>query len=431
MEKLSLSYYMAQTTVTINGTVTTHYDHRGRADTFDRTSIVSIGVGADPSTAQQVEVENRRFHHADTELDLHFGPDGRLAGAGFQSSGVGAEVIGAVVCMTSLAASVASGIGALASLARSQKQAGELVADPAGAQTEWEALNQRAEQLKTLVSDLQKRAIESAGKAVGEGPVPTGLADELKAVSAALDLARAEAAKVKQALGSWQVKHFPDATTAFTFVLGIDELPAAGSVEDSFELDPDQLTGKAKEAAHQLQTLVRRVDTPQATRPAVPHPDPDAIVYRAPYQTTLAVYELTAGDGGDAALQAKGPRNWELRQVVPIWAVGAQSEVRSATMLTDHFGKNSIHLEFGDSGALSHLTVAETGALANISSTISGVLGTGGGTSAASAAGDGSASKPPVTAPDPVLAPLQAEAAQKQLEASIATANKTIRDSQQ
>jgi hypothetical protein len=36
-----------------------------------------------------------------------------------------------------------------------------------------------------------------------------------------------------------------------------------------------------------------------------------------------------------------------------------------------------------------------------------------------------------VTAPDPVLAPLQAEAAQKQLEASIATANKTIRDSQQ
>jgi hypothetical protein len=431
MEKLSLNYYMAQTTVTINGTVTTHYDHSGHADTFDRTSIVSIGVGADPSTARQLDVEDKRFHHADTELDLHFGPDGRLAGAGFQSSGVGAEVIGAVVCMTSLAASVASGMGALSSLARLQKRAGELVTDPASAQAEWEGLNERAEQLKTLVSDLQKRAIESAGKAVGEGPVPAGLADELKAVSAALDLARAEAAKVKEALRSWQVKHFPDATTAFTFVLGIDELPAAASAEGSFEFDPDQLTGKAKEAAYQLQILVRRVDAQQPASPPPPRLDPDAIVYRAPYPTTLAVYELIAGDGSDAELTANGGRTWELRQVVPLWAVGAQSEVRSATMVTDHFGKNSIHLEFGDSGALSHLTVAETGVLANISNTISGVLGTGGGSSSTPAAGDGSPSKPSVTAPDPVLAPLQAEAAQKQLEASIATANKTIRDSQQ
>ena len=201
MEKLSLNYYMAQTTVTINGTVTTHYDHSGHADTFDRTSIVSIGVGADPSTAQQLDVENKRFHHADTELDLHFGPDGRLAGAGFQSSGVGAEAIGAVVCMTSLAASVASGIGALSSLARLQKPAGELVTDPASAQAEWEALNNRAGQLKTLVSDLQKRAIESAGKAADEEPVPAGLAEELKTVSAALDLARAEAATGRRHCG--------------------------------------------------------------------------------------------------------------------------------------------------------------------------------------------------------------------------------------
>ncbi len=431
MEKLSLQYYMAQTTVTINGTVTTHFDHFGHADTFDRTSIVSIGVGADLSTPQQLEVEHKRFHHADTELDLHFGPDGRLAGAGFQSSGVGAEVIGAVMCMTSLAASVASGIGALSALALLQKWPGGLVTDPTGAQAEWEALNERAEQLKTVVSDLQKRAIETAGKAAGEGPVPGGLADELKAVSGALDLARGEAAKVKEALRSWQVKHFPDATTAFTFVLGIDELPVVASAELSLDLDPDGLAQKAKDAAYQLHTLVCRVDGQRPATPLLPRPDPDAIVYRAPYQSTLAVYELNAGNGSGAEPTANGGHTWELRHVVPVWALGEQSEVRSATMVTDHFGKNSIHLEFGDSGALSHLTVAETGALANISNTISGVLGTGGGAPSTPGLADSSASKPSASAPDPILAPLQAEAAQKQLEASIATANKTIRDSQQ
>jgi hypothetical protein len=429
VENLSLSYFMAQTTVTINGTFTTHYDHEGHADTFDRTSIVSIGVAADPSTAHQLAVEHKRFHQADTELDLHFASDGRLAGAGFQSSGVGAEVIGAVMSLTSLAASVAGGIGALSALALVQKAPGWLVGDPTTAQAEWAALDRRAEQLKTLISNLQARAIQVAGKAVGDGPLPAGLANDLKAVSAALDLARAEAAKVKEELRSWQTRHFPDSTSALTFVLGIDELHEITSAEATLDLDPAQLNQKAKDAAYQLHTVVCRLATaPPANSP--PPPDPDAIVYRVPYPTTLAVYELMAGATSPAD-PADPSHTWELRQVVPVSALGARSEIREATMVTNHFGKNSIHLEFGDSGALSHLTVAEAGALATISNTISGVLGAGGGGSSAPSAGDSAGSKPAVAAPDPILAPLQAEAAQKQLEASIASANKTIRDSQQ
>jgi len=140
---------------------------------------------------------------------------------------------------------------------------------------------------------------------------------------------------------------------------------------------------------------------------------------------------MSVGAGNETESTVTNGHAWKLRQVIPIWALGAKSKVRYASVVTDHFGKNSIHLEFGDSGALSHLAVTETGALANISNTISGVLGTGGGTPSTPSAGDSSPSKPPVSATDPVLAPLQAEAAQKQLEAQIATANKTIRDSQQ
>jgi predicted RNA methylase len=108
----------------------------------------------------------------------------------------------------------------------------------------------------------------------------------------------------------------------------------------------------------------------------------------------------------------------------------SNSETNQVQLSSDIFSKHASTLQFGDTGALSHIANTDVGAAANIANAIVASLGGGGTPSAAGASVAGSPSAASAATVDPTLVALAAQLARAQLEANLATANKTIRDSQ-
>jgi hypothetical protein len=465
MRDVRLSYYLGQTTITVSGTVTFHYDNVGDPRHFDRTAFVSTGIGADTSQAYELVLRRRRLFRGDTEIDLSLAPDGRLLGVGFEANGGGADAAGGMVAVLTLSATVATAAAAVAAAAPAavalfkaarltavdltrQQDRAAAAADP-GDGSDWGELSARAAVARKLAWDLQERALDLAQQAAGDNP-PTSLGDQIKTVSTSLDLARAELANLQQALKGWQSRHYPDQSASFTYRFGLDDLAPVPEPVAQLRQPLNKLSEAARDAACTLHTIVLRVDDPaaadppatstaQAVRPAAgdrPGSNDQKIHYRAPFRAQLAIYELAQNADVDLTkVLVDLPLDWRLRQVVPIWALGKKSDEKTLDVFTPRFGRSSVQVDFGDSGAVSHISVADVGPIANLSNTLSGaVQASGGGGSPAPAAGG---SAPPAAASagsgatqDPVLAPLQMEAAVKKVQADIAGYDKTIRDSQ-
>ena len=464
MRDVRLSYYLGQTTITVSGTVTFHYDNVGDPSHFDRTAFISTGVGADTSQAYELVLRRRRLFRGDSEIDLSLAADGRLLGVGFEANGGGADAAGGVVAVLTLSATVATAAAAVtaavapvavALFKAARGTAVDLTKQPdrapaaadRGDGSDWGELTARAAVARKLAWDLQKRALDLARQAAGDDP-PAGLADQMKTVSASLDLARAELANLQQALKGWQSRHYPDQSASFTYRLGLDELGPVDEPLDLVRKPLKELSEAARNAACTLHTIVLRVDpaaadppatnTSQAARPAAgdrPVSNDQEIRYRAPFLAQLAIYELAQNADVDLTkVLVDQPLDWRLRQVVPIWALGRKSDEKTLDVFTPRFGRSSVQVAFGDSGAASHISVADVGPIANLSNTVSGAVQASGSGSPAPAA---SGSAPPAAASagsgatqDPVLGPLQMEAAVKKVRADIAGYDKTIRDSQ-
>lgn len=453
---LRLSYRCARTVVTVSGTVTLHRDQCGKEKSVDRASVVSVGGGAD-RVLEALELKHKVLR--DQEVDLSLAPDGRLSGAGYQSAGGGAEVIGGATSLANAIASTAVGaVTAKAAIAPKIPSP----EPPDG----WTELDDRRQQLKQVIADLQARAIKEVqgiGAAQDEGRKDrddkTKLAsqDELKLVETALSLARSEAAAVDEALRAWQDEYFPDWTTTFTYSIGVDELPSMTVPEPSITLtlngksltsDNETLDEDVTAAALNLHTLVCRIEqTASGPREADNRAlqgggddqtdqteDVDQTVrYRLPYDLQLAIYELD-GDKklvGMESEDAPQPQEikFDLRQLVPVWVLDKQSETDQVPIIAKVFSKNAATLKFGDTGALSQIANTDVGGAANIANAIAGALG-GGTSQPAAAATAGPAPSTSVPAVDPTLIALQTQLVRAQLEANLATAKKTIRDSQ-
>lgn len=465
MRDVRLSYYLGQSTITVSGTVTFHYDNVGDPSHFDRTAFVSTGVGADTSQAYELVLRRRRLFRGDSEIDLSLAADGRLLGVGFEANGGGADAAGGVVAVLTLSATVATAAaavtGAVAPAAVALFQAARVTAvdltkqqdrapaaaDP-GDGSDWGELTARAAVARKLAWGLQKRALDLAQQAEGDNP-PTGLADQIKTVSTSLDLARAELANLQQALKGWQSRHYPDQSASFTYRFGLDDLAPVPEPVAQLRQPLNKLSEAARNAACTLHTIVLRVDDraaadppatdpTQAVRPAAgdrPGGNDQEIHYRAPFLAQLAIYELAQNADVDLTkVLVDQPLDWRLRQVVPIWALGKKSDEKTLDVFTPRFGRSSVQVDFGDIGAVSHISVADVGPIANLSNTVSGAVQASGSGSPAPAAGG---SAPPAAASagsgatqDPVLAPLQMEAAVKKVQADIAGYDKAIRDSQ-
>jgi len=455
---------MGQTTITVSGTVTFHYDNVGDPNKFDRTAFVGIGVGADTRQKYELVLPRKRLLRGDTEIDLSLAPDGRLLGAGFEANGGGADVAGGVVAVLTLSAAVATAAAAVtaavAPAAVALFKAARLTAvDPTQQQdrapgaanpgdgSDWGELSARAAVARKLAWDLQNQALDLARQAAADPP-PPGLADQIKTVSTSLDLARAELANLQQALKAWQSKHYPDRSASFTYRFGLDDLEPALEPLDQLRKPLNEFGEAARDAACTLHTIVLRVDDRAAADPApistssAVHPAPvdpavindQKIHYRAPHRARLAIYELAETADVELGKVLGQPLNWRLRQVVPILALGKESEVKTLDVVTPRFGRSSVQVDFGDGGAVSRLSVADVGPIANLSNTISGAVQASGSASPAPAA---VGAAPPAAASggsgapqDPVLLPLQMEAAVKKMQADIAGYDKAIRDSQ-
>jgi hypothetical protein len=453
MRDVSLSYYMGQTTITVSGTVTFHYDNVGDPNNFDRTAFVSIGVGADTRRKYELVLTRKGRGRGDTEIDLSLAPDGRLLGAGFEANGGGADVAGGVVAVLTLSAAVATATAAVtaavATAAVALFKAARLTAvDPTKQQdrapgaadpgdgSDWGELSARAAVARKLAWDLQKRALDLARQAAGDNP-PTGLADQIKTVSTSLDLARAEVANLQQALKAWQSRHYPDRSASFTYRFGLDDLEPVPEPLDQLRKSLNELSEAARDAACTLHTIVLRVDDRAAADPtAIDTSQDQKIHYRAPYRAQLAIYELAETADVELGKVLDQALNWRLRQVVPIWALGGKSEEKTLDVVTPRFGRSSVQVDFGDGGAVSHISVADVGPIANLSNTVSGAVQASGSGSASLATAPASAAPPAAAsggsgAPqDLVLTPLQMEAAVKKVQADIAGYDKAIRDSQ-
>ena len=464
MRDVRLSYYLGQTAITVSGTITFHYDNLGDPSHFDRTAFVGTGIGADTSQAYELVLRRRRLFRGDSEIDLSLAADGRLLGVGFEANGGGADAAGGVVAALTLSATVATAAAAVTTAAPAavalfkaarltavdltrQQDRAPGAADP-GDGSDWGELSARAAVARKLAWDLQKRALDLAQQAEGDNP-PAGLADQIKTVSTSLDLARAELANLQQALKAWQSRHYPDQSASFTYRFGLDDLGTVPEPLDLLRKPLKELSEAARDAACTLHTIVLQVDdraaadppatnTSHAIRPAAgdrPARNDQEIHYRAPFRAQLAIYELAqTADVDLTKVLVDQPLEWRLRQVVPIWALGKKSDEKTLDVFTPRFGRSSVQVDFGDSGAASHISVADVGPIANLSNTLSGAVQASGSGSPAPAAGGAA---PPTAASagsgatqDPVLAPLQMEAAVKKVQADIAGYDKAIRDSQ-
>jgi hypothetical protein len=430
-DTLSLRYRCARTVVTVSGTVTQHLNHKGGVSSVERASVVSVGGGADPPF-HELRLAHRALH--DQEVDLSLAPDGRLAGAGYQNTGAGAEVIGAATSVANSIASIA--IGALSAMAAIPEKVASEPPDDG-----WVALDARADQLKKTIDNLQRRTIKML-ESITDEKAPTASQAELKLLQTALALARAEAAAVEAALRAWQHQHFPDWTTTLTYSMGVDELPTATSPERSITIDShgenlstngNDLSADVAAAARNLHTVVYRIGA-DSRSPAAPDANAHTVVYRLPRRLQLAIYEMDSSEGSATAVPSGDSQTqklkFDLRQLVPVWVLDSNSETNQVQLSSDIFSKHAATLQFGDTGALSHIANTDVGAAANIANAIVASLGGGGTPSAAGASVAGSPSAASAATVDPTLVALAAQLARAQLEANLATANKTIRDSQ-
>jgi hypothetical protein len=311
--------------VTISGTVTAHFDAKGDLVSADKTSVVTIGAEADPQARHDLRLSHRA---GSQEFDLRLAPDGRLAGAGYDDEGAGAAVIGAMLSVVSLGATVAGAVLPEVGIA-------EKIAPPPQADREhWDQLEERQRQLKELIDRLQRRAIALAGTADAEKP-PAGLGDQLKALDAALTLIRGEETKVEAAMKAWRAKHFPDRTTTFTYSIAAGELAGASEAPGTIEVDVEELAGDIRDAVDKLHTLVKRIEDP-VEPPPPPDDEEEVIFYRLPRRVHLAIYELAfiestegaagPGDANDLAAPApvedppplSGVRRFHLRQMLSV-----------------------------------------------------------------------------------------------------------------
>jgi hypothetical protein len=395
----------------INGAITLHRDDSG--DIPERTSVVTLGVEADPKASRDVRFAHHILPDANREFNLTLAPDGRLAGAGYENVGVGAQVIGGAVHVVSLAAKLAPAMAAAMS---------EAVRAPAQSSDaeQLDLLRRRNTEFKDLIDGLQAQVLVVANKADTD-PLPTGLADQIKSLEAALALGRAEASNVQAALKAWYALHFPDWTATFTYAIGSDELPSLPQAAESIEFDLDTLTGEAQQAARNLHTIVVHIGQEPGGQP--PHMPSDSgegseeIVYRIPRRTQLAVYEQAHIQHGASGLQL-----FHLRQVIPAWVLDSRSELRKVPITSSLFGKHGATLEFGDAGTLTHLTNKYVSATGDIA----GALGAAGEqvTESLEQAAKIRAALP--TKQDPKIVALEAEITRRKLEAELLTAEKTI-----
>jgi hypothetical protein len=413
-ETFVVHYRLARTVVKIDGTVATQSKASG-APSPTVTSAVSISVDAEPGSKGLRTVDLDGGRSASASLNISLAPDGRLVGAGDTATGIGGELLSATVSVASTAAAAIGKIEALQAIAPE----GPVSAEQRYSEQQEDAAKQRGAvsaavaTLEGKLASLLNQAAESPSKDVGA---------ELAVLEGALTFARTEASNLQTAFESGRRNAYPTVTEAFTELLGTDELPLIATADNAREFKVFELSPDAARAANTIRIVIALVgDVPleqvkkeraDGLRPPV-HARDDALVYRTPRRVEVAVYKAIDEPSG----------SYRLQSITPAWIIDERSDLAELPLQCGLFDKHSMTAAFGESGTLAQLNNAETPAIAGVASALKGVAGDVVGAVEDATKLTGAL---PAPATDPSLKPLEQEVVRKDLEARLATAEKTI-----
>ena len=391
---LPLHYRPARTVIRFDGTVTTT-PRFGEAPAIERSSTAAISAEADPDTELTVTVDES--WRKDQQFQLDLAVDQRLAGATHDSTGVGAQLIGAALSIVAVAAKVFLLTGG----------GGTPVVEP----------DQELQELQTRRDDFAARVDRLQVKLKMLLSEDRFDADALKALTDALTAARLEVTTIEAAIDARWIELHPPTAQSLAYVVGTDQLPRRDAADEVLELHDDDLRGAVKEAARRLGVVAVLIGS-QDSKDSPPDAE-DALHYRVPQRVEIAVYE--SDDVGPFDDRSR-PTAFRLRSVQPAWVVDSRSAYRSVPLKHKLFGNGGAGLKFGDAGTLVQVTNKETSALGALATAVSGAPAT-----VATALENTEKITKAFPAPaDPELAALKSQVARKELEAKLVKAKKTI-----
>jgi hypothetical protein len=412
-ENTTFEYQLARTVVRIAGTISIDTTKSGAREAT-RTNTVTLDVEADyPSGPQRLVVPNDWWH--DRKLSLSWAADGRLSGASHEATGVGGKLLGAGLTIATTALKLA----ALALVDVPAVVRESVSVDAILSEEEPDLASRRAAYAEAIRS-LQDRLTELSGQAAGSDAAVPDLRNRLETVQIALNAARAEAATLDAQYEAWHARRFPTWTQTVAYTLGTDQLVRRTEITPELTLGAAELPpGKTAEiVARALGVVVVRVDRQRETDDS-PIVDDAAIVYRLPSPIELAVYEAESvelDEDGGAVL----PTTYRLRSVTPAWVVDSNSVHQALPLSSRLFGKDGTTIAFGESGTVKKISnSASATQLVDFAADAVGDVTTGLGDAAKIAK-----AFPPGA--DPAHAALEAKVAERELEARLVKANKTI-----
>jgi hypothetical protein len=409
MTDLRLWYALPLTVVKIDGTVTVSTADSGEKVPV-RTSDVSVAVQADTDNLRELVVKERWGEKHEFEVKL--AQDERLAGAMSSSTGLGAQILAAGLRLATLAAKVVPGLDVPGDVLKGVPIEETL-------EKEQPELARRRRIYRTALSTLQAKLAELASEAARQ-PSPD-VHERIKTTQIALTAARSEAAHLEAQFEAWRTERYPDWTRTYSYGLGVDRLPERTTAEDPLRLTEEELNeGQVGEILRALGVAVARIADKDPTDHTPKFPA-EGVEFRRPRLCQLGVYEAPDGEEPGAGTPL------HLRRLMPAWIVDASSDFGFIPFESGVFEEHGAGAEFGDSGTLVKLTNKSTGAAEALATAASGAGGAV--VESLDQASKIAAAFPAPT--DPALKALQDHVGRRELEARLATANKTITEATQ
>lgn len=399
----AIRYRPALTVVNITGTAT----NTGKE--IETTSKIALGTVGDPEREVRLVIQKKKLEDQDFELKLT--PDERLGASSVNTTGVGAEIVEAAVRIGALAAgTVAKAVmGIRAAEEGPAKEQGKPPPKPTPDTFPGE---ERRQALTGAIARLQLE-LTKIPDAIDTSTDVAALDKRVDVLGKALQTARNEKASLEAEFAKWKAER----AISYAWAIPVDKLPRVHAAEDTYDLGEFNSLGNddaALEAMRRLRIIVTRVDPrPDDHEHRPEEQEQPAIQFRYPRHTTLAVYKHT----GDSK-----SNEYRLERVFPALVVDKWSDWGSIPIESEVFGKHGATAEFGDAGTLVHITNKQVSAVGQVAKVVSAAGG-----QVKDALDQAAAIRSAFpAAPDAAGQALQAEVAQKELEARLAVAERTI-----
>lgn len=365
-----IPYRLPLSVVNIAGTITSDFDPRTSKPRTSASSDIHVSVEADPRTSWEQHLSMASSFAKDMDFDLKLTPDGRLTSSSGTVTGAGGALLEAGIKVGTFIGSTMIGLTskgvAFAGAAIPKDMRLDAPSFDDTLEAEEKPLYELREAYRTAIVALQNR-IAANGERVAKSSEPgSGKLNDGSVLHGALELVRAEAAEVEAQVDAWRRSRFPSTSHERSVAIATDELPVLDSAQPSHRFDLAQLPAALRDTVQHLGVVVAEVRDPgqQIANPVVASDTAKAqngIWFRATRLANLAIYERPLGSEED----------FKIRVVTPTTVIDSKSDLDFVALDSSLFEKRAATMEFGDSGALSHVTRTTESAARQLSAALS------------------------------------------------------------